>query len=72
MNYKIELKEQDQILLKKAGIIVEDRNYYPEEIRRNISEIINYIMSKSSKNGDINKARMEYIPIIDDLKRNIE
>ena len=64
MNYKIDLSEQNQNLLINADVKVEDREYSAEEIKKDIAEISSYIMSKSSKNGDIAKAQTEYMSLI--------
>lgn len=68
MNYKRELSEHNQKLLLKVDINVEDREYSVEEIDKNINDIANYIMSKSSKNGDMDKAQLEYMPLINVLQ----
>ncbi len=68
MNYKRNLSEQNQKLLLKVDINVEDREYSVEEIDKNINDIANYIMSKSSKNGDMDKAQLEYAPLINVLQ----
>ena len=64
MNYKIDLTEQNQKLL-------ENREYSSDEIKRDIVDISNYIMSKSSKNGDIAKAEVQYMPLVNILQKNI-
>lgn len=69
MNYKIDLSEQNQNLLINADVKVEDREYSTDEIKKDIAEISSYIMSKSSKNGDIVKAQAEYIPLINVLQK---
>lgn len=71
MNYKIDLSEQNQNLLINADVKVEDREYSVDEIKKDIAEISSYIMSKSSKNGDIAKAQAEYMPLINVLQKNI-
>ena len=71
MNYKIDLSEQNQNLLINADVKVEDREYSVDEIKKDIAEISSYIMSKSSKNGDIAKAQAEYMPLISVLQKNI-
>ena len=40
--------------------IIEDREYTKEDLQRCESEIMSYIMSHSSKNGDINKLQNQY------------
>ena len=72
MNYKKDLSEQNQKLLLKINVNVEDREYLAEEVEKNINDIGNYIISKSSKNGDINRAQLEYIPLINVLANYIE
>lgn len=68
MNYKRDLSEQNQKLLLKVDINVEDREYSAEEVDKNINDIANYIISKSSKNGDMEKAQLEYMPLINALQ----
>lgn len=68
MNYKRDLSEQNQKLLLKVDINVEDREYSAEEVDKNINDIANYIISKSSKNGDMDKAQLEYMPLINTLQ----
>ena len=71
MNYKKDLSEQNQKLLSNIDIDIEDREYYTEEIGRNINDISNYIISKSSKNGDLDKTRIEYMPLANILQSSI-
>ena len=47
-------------LIEKAGIILEDKDYNEEELKICGSDIIEYIMSHSTKNGDIDKLRNDY------------
>lgn len=54
-------------LLKKVGVYVENKEYTEEELRiyeRNIEE---YIMSHSTKNGDIARLTNEYNGILNIL-----
>lgn len=71
MNYKKDLSEQNQKLLSNIDIDVEDREYSTEEIGRNINDISNYIISRSSKNGDLDKTRIEYMPLANILQSSI-
>lgn len=71
MNYKTDLSKQNQNLLINADVKVEDREYSADEIRKDITEISSYIIIKSSKNGDIAKAQVEYMPLISILQKNI-
>lgn len=50
-------------LIEKAGITLTDKDYTEEELKICGSEIIEYIMSHSTKNGDIDKLRNQYISI---------
>ncbi len=72
MNYKKDLSEQNQKLLSNIDIYIEDREYSTEEIGRNINDISNYIISKSSKNGDLDKTRIEYMPLANILQSSIK
>ncbi len=71
MNYKKDLSEQNQKLLSNIDIDIEDREYSTEEIGRNINDISNYIISKSSKNGDLDRTRIEYMPLANILQSSI-
>ena len=71
MNYKLDLSEYNQNLLENADVKVEDKEYSAEEIKNDITEIGSYIMSKSSKNGDIYKTQEEYMPLISVLEKEI-
>ena len=42
-------------LLKNIGINIEDKEYTNEELRRYENQIEDFIMSHSTKNGDISK-----------------
>ena len=54
-------------LIEEAGVIIEDKEYSQEELRNCEMQIEEYIMSKSSKNGDVSKYGMEYSDILNDL-----
>ena len=47
-------------LIEKAGIKVENKDYTADELKKCVREITEYIMSQSSKNGDISKLSNEY------------
>ena len=47
-------------LIEKAGIKIENRDYTVDELKRCETDITEYIMSHSSKNGDISKLSSEY------------
>lgn len=60
MNLYKEFSEKDIELIKKAGINIEDKNYSNEELNKFQTSIIDYIMSASSKNGEIDKRKNQF------------
>ena len=55
-------------LLKNAGIeIVKDKEYTTEEKEHIFMQVSKYIMSHSSKNGDISKLQNDYSSILNKL-----
>lgn len=54
-------------LLENIGINVEDKEYTNEELRRYECQIEDFIMSHSTKNGDISKLSNQYASILDTL-----
>ena len=54
-------------LLKDIGLNIEDREYSSEELRRCENYIEEYIMSQSSKIGDIPRLSNEYNGILNIL-----
>ena len=70
MNLFDKCTENEIDLLKKAGIKVENKDYSKEELKRCESDIIEYIMSHSSKSGDISKLSNEYSEIYKIFKDN--
>ena len=60
MNLLNECTKNEVELIKKAGIKLENKDYSTEELKRYETEITEYIMSHSSKNGDISKLSNEY------------
>lgn len=67
MNLKKEFKNEEIELLQVAGINVEDREYSKEELRKCEMNIEEFIMSHSSKNGDISKLSNQYSEILNAL-----
>ncbi len=65
MNLKKQFKDKEIELLQVAGINVEDREYSKEELRKCEMNIEEFIMSHSSKNGDISKLSNQYHNILD-------
>lgn len=46
--------------MEQAGVVLEDEDYNSEQLERFEQEIIDYIMSHSSKNNEIDKLRDKY------------
>ena len=67
MNLKNSLNEKEINLLEKAGVYVEDRDYNKQELERCAFHIQDYIMSHSSKNGDMNRISNQYNGILNTL-----
>ncbi len=67
MNLKKQFKGKEIELLQVAGINVEDREYSKEELRKCEMSIEEFIMSHSSKNGDISKLSNQYSEILNAL-----
>ena len=71
MNFKIDFSEEQQNLLKKIeNISVENKNYSQDEIKETFNTVSSYIMSKSSKNGDLSKELNNYTGILNKLIEN--
>ena len=60
MNLLNERTKNEINLIEKAGIKVENKDYTADELKKCVREITEYIMSQSSKNGDISKLSNEY------------
>ncbi len=54
-------------LLKNIGINIEDKEYTNEELRRYENQIEDFIMSHSTKNGDISKLSNQFSSILNTL-----
>lgn len=67
MNLYKELNDNEQNMLKDIGINVENRNYSVEELRKYEVDVEDFIMSHSSKNGDIDKVKQQYNSILNIL-----
>ncbi len=71
MNFKEDFSEEQQNLLKKIeNISVENKNYSQDEIKETFNTVSSYIMSKSSKNGDLSKELNNYTGILNKLIEN--
>lgn len=60
MNLLNKCSKKDIELMKQAGVVLEDKDYSSEQLERCEQEIIDYIMSHSSKNNKIDKLRDKY------------
>lgn len=60
MNLLKECTKKEIELIERAGVVIEDREYTKEDLQKCESEITSYIMSHSSKNGDIDKLQSQY------------
>lgn len=60
MNLYNKINNREMELLKDVGIKIEDKEYLEEDFKRIEQQIVEYIMSASSKNGDIDKLRNKY------------
>lgn len=67
MNLYNELNNNEQNMLKDIGINIENRNYSVEELRKYEADVEDFIMSHSSKNGDIDKVKQQYDSILNIL-----
>lgn len=69
MNLSKEFNISETDLLKSIGINIEDRNYNQDEAKQIENSIIEDIFLRSLKNGDIQKARLEYSDILNKLEK---
>ena len=64
MNLFKKLNDNEQYMLKDIGLNIENRDYSAEELGKYETSIEEFIMSHSSKNGDIEKVRQQYDSIL--------
>lgn len=67
MNILNNYNETEINLLKKVGIELENKEYTTEELRKYETEIESFIISQSTKNGDLDKAMRNYSGILKKL-----
>ena len=67
MNLYQKINENELKKLQEIGIDIENKEYSHEEIRQYAVSIEDYIMSRSSKNGDIGRAIEKYGDIINKI-----
>ena len=70
MNYAKDFTTDQQQLISKLDIQIENRDYSADEIKHDLSTIANYVMSKSSKNGDLMNEMNRYNPVMNILAKN--
>lgn len=63
MNLLNECTNKEIELIRQAGVVVEDKDYTNEELERYETQIVDYIMSHSSKNKEIDKLHNQYSSI---------
>lgn len=63
MNLLNKCSKRDIELIEQAGVVLEDKDYNLEQLEKCEQEIIDYIMSHSSKNNEIDKLRDQYSSI---------
>ena len=57
-------------LIRNPGVKLEDKDYSREELKNYEMQMIDFIMSHSSKNGEIDKLRNDYINIFNIIENN--
>lgn len=70
MNLKADLSIKNQELLKEIEYKIEDKEYSPEEIKQCECYVASYIMSLSSKNGDIARETIRFNDLMNVLVKN--
>ena len=60
MNLYAVMNDKEIKLLKNAGIKVEDKDYLQDDFKIIEHQVIDFIMSASTKNGKIDRLRNQY------------
>ena len=68
MNLYAVMNDKEIKLLKNAGIKVEDKDYLQDDFKIIEHQVIDFIMSASTKNGEIDRLRNQYEGIFKILK----
>ena len=63
MNLLNECTNKEIELIRQAGVVIEDKDYTNEELERCETQIVDFIMSHSSKNKEIDKLHNQYSSI---------
>ena len=67
MNLYSKFTQKELNLLDKIGVKIQDRDYNKDELSRYENNIEEYIMSHSTKNGDISRLNNEYARVLNIL-----
>ncbi len=70
MNLYEVMNDKEKELLRNAGIQIENKEYLQEDFNRMEQQLVEYIMSASFKNGDIDKLRNQYDSIFRTINVN--
>ena len=68
MNLVERFTDKEINLINQAGVIIENKDYTKEELEKCQFNIEDYIMSHSSKNGDIDKLNNQYRNILEKIR----
>lgn len=68
MNLIERFTDKEINLINQAGVIIENKDYTKEELEKCQFNIEDYIMSHSSKNGDIDKLNNQYRNILEKIR----
>lgn len=70
MNFKTDLPQKYQNLLTQIDYSVEDREYSKDDIKHCVNFVSDYVMSFSSKNGDISRELIKFDDLVKFLIKN--
>lgn len=60
MNILSKCTDNEINLIKQAGVIIENKDYTEDELKKFSNQMEEYIMSHSSKNNDIDKLQNDF------------
>lgn len=60
MNLLSKCTDNEINLIKQAGVIIENKDYTEDELKKFGNQMEEYIMSHSSKNNDIDKLQNDF------------
>lgn len=67
MNLRNIYTENEISLMKKVGVNIENRDYTNDELKLHVCQITEFIMSHSTKNGEISSLLNQYSEIIEKI-----